>query len=181
MQEDGVLGLASGSPGHRFPRKFTDDAEHVLLEDGADGHGGGEVIGPDVAEGGEVAVFHHPEGSEDHSYAEGAHRQAADRSDGIVSEDGVVFGLYLVEMLVEVLALLCRKTNFDAGVLLQAVIKGEELTAKDFEKVVQGFTVSFVQDIEPNEGFIQAVEEKAGKQTVLHAGHQVGDLLGRAG
>ena len=109
--------MADGSPGHRFPRKLTDDAEHVLLEDGADGHGGGEVIGPNVAEGGEVAVLHHPEGGEDHGDAEGAHGQAADRSDGIVSEDGVVFGLELVEMLVEGLTLLFREANLDTGVL----------------------------------------------------------------
>ena len=117
--------------------KFADDAEHVLLEDGADGHG-----------------------------------------DGIVPKDGIVFGLDLVEVFVEVLALLCRKTNLDASVFLQAVVEGEELVAKDFEMVVQGLTVSFVQDIEPDEGFVQAIEEEAGEEAVFNAGHQVGDLLG---
>lgn len=71
MQEDGVLCLAGGSPGRCFLGELADDAEHVLLEDGADGHGGGVVIVPDVAEGGEVAVFHNPEGGEDHGYTEG--------------------------------------------------------------------------------------------------------------
>lgn len=84
-------------------------------------------------------------------------------------------------MFVEVPALLCRETDLDAGVLLQAVIKGEELTAEDFEMVVQGLPVTFVQDIEPDEGFIQAIEEETGEETVLYAGHQVGNLLGRSG
>ena len=178
MQEDGVIGVADRSPGRCFLGKFTDDAEHVLLEDGADGHGGGIVIVPDVAEGGEVAVFHHPEGGEDHGDAIGAHSQAADGGDGIVPEDGVVFGLDLVEVFVEVLALLCRETNLDANVLLQAVVESEELATEDFEMVVQGFSISFVQDIEPDEGFVQTVEEEAGEEAVFNAGHQVGDLLG---
>ena len=47
--------------------------------------------------------------------------------------------------------------------------------------VVQGFSISFIQDIEPDEGFVQAVEEEAGEEPVLYAGHQIGNLLGRAG
>lgn len=134
-----------------------------------------------MAEGREIAVFHHPEGGKDHGNTEGAHRQAANGSDGIVPKDGVVFSLDLVEVFVEVLALLSRETDLDAGVLLQAVIKGEELTAEDFEMVVQGLPVTFVQDIEPDEGFVQAIEEETGEETVLYAGHQVGNLLGRSG
>lgn len=74
-------------------------------------------------------------------------------------------------MLVECLALLFRETNLDTGVLLEFMVEGEELAAEDFEMVVQGLPVSFVQDIELDEGFVQAVEEKAGKQAVLYAGH----------
>lgn len=118
MEEDGIFGLADGNPGRCFLRELADDAEHVLLEDGADGHGGGIVIVPDVAEGRKVAVFHHPEGGEDHGDTEGAYRQATDGGDGIVPKDGIVFGLDLVEVFVEVPALLCYKTNLDAGVLL---------------------------------------------------------------
>ena len=33
----------------------------------------------------------------------------------------------------------------------------------------------------PDEGFVQAVEEEAGEEAVFYAGHQVGDLLRRAG
>ena len=104
----------------------------MLLKDGADGHGGGVVIFPDIAEGGEVAVFHHPEGGEDHGDTECAYRQAANGSDGVVPKDGVVFSLDRVEVFVEVLALLCRKTNLDASILLQAVVEGEELAAEAF-------------------------------------------------
>lgn len=173
--------MANGSPGRCFLGQLADDAEHVLLEDEADGHGGGVVIVLDVAEGGEVAVFHHPEGSEDHGDAEGAYSQATNGSDGIVPEDGVVFSLDLVEVFVEVLALLCRETDLDAGILLQAVVESEELAAKDFEMVVQRLSVSFVQDIEPDEGFVQTIEEEAGEESVFYAGHQVGYLLGRTG
>jgi hypothetical protein len=132
LEEQWLLSLTNGSPGRCFLGQFADDAEHVLLENGTDGHGGGVVIFPDIAEGGEVAVFHHPEGGEDHGDTECAYRQAADGSDGIVPKDGIVFGLDLVEVLVEVMALLCRKTNLDASILLQAVVEGEELAAEAF-------------------------------------------------
>lgn len=108
----------------------------MLPEDGTDSHSGGEIIGPDVAESGEVAVFHHPEGSKNHGNAKDAHRQTADRSDGIVPKDGVVFGLDLVEMLVEGLALLFRETNLDTGVLLEFMVEGEVLAAKHFKMVI---------------------------------------------
>lgn len=181
MEQKRLFGLADGNPGRCFLGQLADDAKHVLLEDEADGHGGGIVIVPDVAEGRKVAVFHHPEGGEDHGDTEGAYRQATDGGDGIVPKDGVVFSLDLVEVFVEVLALLCRETNLNASVLLQAVVEGEELATEDFEMVVQGFSISFVQDIEPDEEFVQAVEEEAGEEAVFYAGHQVGDLLRRAG
>ena len=136
LQEQGLLSLANGSPRRCFLGELADDAEHVLLENGTDGHGSGVVIVLDVAEGGEVAVFHHPEGSKDHGDAEGAHRQAADGSDGIVPKDGVVFGLELAEMLVECLALLFRETNLDTGVLLEFMVEGEKLAAKHLEMVI---------------------------------------------
>jgi hypothetical protein len=45
--------------------------------------------------------------------------------------------------------------------------------------VVQRLSISFVQDIEPDEGFVQTIEEEAGEESVFYAGHQVGYLLGR--
>ena len=51
LEEQGLLSLADGSPRRYFLGQLADDTKHVLLEDGADGHGGGVVIVPDVAEG----------------------------------------------------------------------------------------------------------------------------------
>ena len=95
-------GIGRGLDGGGDVRQGVVHADDVFQEDAGDVEGVFVVVFPAGEGFFEDAVFHHPEGGEDHGDAEGDKAQAADGGDyvNIAAEDGVIleFFKYGVEL-----------------------------------------------------------------------------------
>ena len=104
MEKEWLFGFADNHPGGRS-RELVDDAEHVLLEDFADGHGYFIIgIAADAGAGG-ISIVHDAKGGQNHRHAEGAGGKATDGGDGVFPKEAFVLVLEEAEVGVEGLLL----------------------------------------------------------------------------
>ena len=130
----------------------------------------------------EVAVFHHPEGCEDHSDTEGYESEAADGWHDIVTEDFIKVRLGGGEGVIEALLLNFCEVEWQRVLeFFQMLVEGEVFFAKGCKVFVEVAAGAFCKDVFPDELSFQMEEHEAGEESVFRGFDEGTDLLRCAG
>ena len=160
-------GVGRGLDGSGDVGKGVVYADDVFQEDAGDVEGVFVIVFP-AGEGFiEDAVFHHPEGGEDHGDAEGDKAQAADGGNNVhvAAEDGLV--LEFLKDGVELVLLLLGKGEDYIRSVLELCVKVEVFRAQAGKVFVDAAVSALGKDVVPGDAGGKAVEDESAEKAVL--------------
>ena len=160
-------GIGRGLDGSGDVGKGVVHADDVLQEDTGDVEGVFVVIGPAGEGFFKDAVFHHPEGGEDHGDAEGDKAQAADGGDDvdIAAENGFILEFFKDG--VELVLLLIGEGEDDVGSVLKFSVEVEEFCAQVGKVFVDAAVSALGKDVVPCDAGGETVEDESAEKAVL--------------
>ena len=174
-------GISGGLDRSGDVRKSVVHADDVFQEDAGYVEGVFVVIGSAGEGFFEDAIFHHPEGGEDHGDAEGDKAQAADGGNNVhvAAEDGLILEFF--KNGVELVLLLLGEGEDDVRGILELCIEIEELCAQIGKVLVDATVSALGKNVMPGDAGRETVEDKSAEKAVLGVCDKVLDLAGRAG